>query len=299
MNKLLLIIIFGISLISCNQQKEPTQQEYNKLRDELEVCKQTVAELSNTPQMRLNRGQNFDSQNKLTDAKEEYRKLIEKYPSTEEAKKANVYITEIERRESEKLKAEEKKKLLGFKAIKENSSISVGDIKVNFNNITLGNQWVFDSYGTEWRYRSAERGEIYILSKIAISSESKNPDLPPISVYKISNGGLTLLGTMDYEFSRWKDYGTYLGNYADFKNNFAYTKTIAFSCALPVSKTDIDDEAVFIVVKKVNCFSRSEDKFKNPPVSYSEGSCEVKSTLTVDDFEEDYILVKIFNKNKL
>ncbi|MEI7597347.1 MAG: hypothetical protein WCK02_16480 [Bacteroidota bacterium] len=292
------ILIIGI-FTSCNNNKGPKQEDYDKLQAELTDCKKTVEELSNTPQMRLTNGQKFQSQNDLVTAKKEYNELIQKFPGSTEAKKANEFIIEIEKIDKEKILAEERKKTLGFKAIPESSLVKIGGVNIKFNSVNTGSQWVFDNYGSEWKYRSAERGEIYVLSKVSISADSKNPSLPPISIYKMLNGSLTLIGTMGYEFSRWKDYGTYLGNNADFGNDFAHTKTISFSCGLSISKTDIDDEAVFVVVKKTNCFYRSEDRFGSPPVSYSEGECGIKSNLTIDDFDKDYVLVKVFNKNKL
>ena len=299
MKNLYLTILIMVILAGCNNNNGPKQEDYDKLQAELTECKKNVEELSNTPQMRLANGQKFQAGNDFTNAKKEFKELIEKFPGTAEAQKASTLISEIEKVELEKKLAEERKKTLGFKAIKENTSLKIGELTINFNSVNTGGQWVFDNYGSEWRYRSAERGEIYILSKVSISADTKNPSLPPISVYKMLNGSLTLIGTMGYEFSRWKDYGTYLGNNADFGNDFAHTKTISFSCGLSISKTDIDDEAVFVVVKKANCFYRSEDRFGNPPVSYSEGDCGIKSNLTVDDFDKDYYLVKVFNKNKL
>jgi hypothetical protein len=292
----MLIIVI---LTGCNNNKGPKQEDYDKLQAELTDCKKTVEELSNTPQMRLANGQKFQVENDFANAKKEYKELIEKFPGTDEAKKATTLIADIEKVEIEKKEAEERKKALGFKAIKENTSLKIGDVTIKFNSVNTASQWNFDDYGSEYRLRKAERGEIYIVAKVSISAESKDPSLPPISVYQISNGSLKLLGTMGYEFVRWKDYGSYLGNYADYGNDFSHTKTISFSCGLSISKTDIDDEAVFVVVKKANCFYRSEDRFRNPPVSYSEGDCGIKSNLTVDDFDKDYYLVKVFNKNIL
>lgn len=297
MKKLNLFIVVVLLLASCNSGVK--QSDYDKLQAELTECRKTVEDLQNTPQVRLTNGQQYYANNDFENAKKELNVLVEKYNGTEEAKKAQSIIADIEKQEKEKRDAEERKRTLGFKALKEKTSVSVEDVTVNFTSVNTGPQWIFDNYGREWRYRSAERGDIYLLSKISISSESKNPKLPPISVYKISNGSLSLIGTMGYEFSRWKDYGTYLGNNADFGNDFAHTKTIPFSCGLSLSKEDMNNEVIFVVVKNFNCFYRDYDRFSNPPVSYKSSSCGVKSTLTVDDFDSDYTLVKIFNKNKL
>jgi hypothetical protein len=297
-NTYLVILILAI-LTSCKTNDGPKVEDYTKLQKELADCKKTVEELSNTPQLRLINGQQFFAKNDFASARKELNGLIEKYPVSEEAKKATMLLSDIEKIETERKEAEERKRTLGYKALKESNTLLIGDVTIKFNSISIGGQWIFDNYGTEWRYRSAERGEIYVLSKISISAETKDPNLPPILVFKISNGALSLLGTMGYEFSRWENYGTYLGNNADFSNDFAHTKTIPFSCGLSISKNDIDNEAVFVVVKKANCFSRAENKYANPPVSYTEGECNVKSSLSIDDFDNDYVLIKIFNKAKL
>jgi hypothetical protein len=299
MRNFYLTMLIIVILTGCNNNKGPKQEDYDKLQAELTDCKKTVEELSNTPQMRLANGQKFQAENDFAGAKKEYKELIEKFPGTDEAKKATILIAEIEKVELEKKEAEERKKALGFKAIKENSSLKIGDVTIKFNSVNTASQWNFDDYGTEYRLRKAERGETYIVAKVSISAESKDPSLPPISVYQISNGSLKLLGTMGYEFVRWKDYGSYLGNYADYGNDFSHTKTISFNCGLSVSQTIMDKDPVFVVVKKVNCFNRTNKTYGNPPVSYTEGSCNIKSTLTVDDFDNDYYLIKVFNKSKL
>ncbi len=299
MRKFYLTMLIIVILTSCNNNKGPKQEDYDKLQTELNDCKKTVEELSNTPQMRLADGQKFQAENDLENAKNEYNELIEKFPGTDEAKKATTLIAEIEKIEIEKREAEERKKALGFKSIKENTSLEIGDVIIKFNSVNTASQWNFDNYGTEYRLRKAERDETYIVANVSISAESKDPSLPPISVYQISNGSLKLLGTMGYEFVRWKDYGSYLGNYADYGNDFAYTKTISFNCGLSVSQSIMDKDPVFVVVKKANCFNRTNNTYGNPPISYTAGTCNIKSTLTVDDFDNDYFLIKVFNKHKL
>lgn len=298
MKKLNLIIVVALFITSCNNSGVK-QSDYDKLQVELTECRKTVEELQNTPQVRLTNGQQYLANNDIVNAKQELNALIEKFGGTEEAKKAQSVLADIEKQEKEKKEAEERKKTLGFKALSENMSIIVGDVTAKFTTVTTGNRWNFDNYGTESWGRNAERGDIFVLAKLSITSKSKDPQLPPISVYKIDNGQLSLLGTMGYKFARWRDYGAYLGNYSDYGNDFAHSETIPFSCGVTISKNDFDNKAIFVVVKKKNCFNRNYDRFSNPPVSYQSSSCGIKSTLTVDDFDNDYVVVKVFNKNKL
>jgi hypothetical protein len=292
------LLIFALSLFSCGSGG-PTKEQYDKLQKELDDCKKTVEDLQNTPQKRLSEAQKFVAMRDYSAATSHFQELIDNFPGTDEAKTATTTLSEIKLLQQQQKEAEERKKNLGFKALTESNKVNIGDVQVVFSSVSIVDQWTFDSYGNEWRLRGAERGNKYLVAKVSIKADSKNPSLPPIAVYKVSEGHLSLSGTMGYEFSRWKDYGSYLGNYADYGNDFAHTSTISFSCGLQISDKDIDDEAVFVVVKKTNCFLRSSNRFGNPPVKYEERNCDVKQTLTVDDFDNDYILVKVFNKTEL
>lgn len=299
MKKVIFIILTLTVLLSCNDNNSIKKEEFDKLKAELDECKRTVEDLSNTPQMRLTTALKLRDENKVEQAKSELRTLIEKFTGSDEAKKASQILKEIEDAERKEKEEAEKKRLLGFKALKETSTAKVGEVSLKFTSINSVSQWNFDAYGNEYRLRKAERGNIYINAKVAISAETKDPNLPPISVYKAENGEIRLLGTMGYEFVRWEDYATYLGNYADYSNDFSHTKTISFSCGLQITQDELDNNAIFVVVKNQNCFYRSTERFRNPPVKYTESGCTVKNILTVDDFDKDYILLKVFNRNKL
>lgn len=299
MKKVIFTILTITILLSCNDNNSIKKEEYDKLKAELDECKKTVEDLSNTPQMRLSTALKLREGNKVEQAKSELRTLTEKFTGSNEAKKASQILKEIEDAERKEKEETEKKRLLGFKILKETSTTKVGEVSLKFTSINSVSQWNFDDYGNEYRLRKAERGNIYINAKVAISAENKDPNLPPILVYKAENGELRLLGTMGYEFVRWKDYGSYLGNYADYGNDFSHTKTISFSCGLQITQNDLDIYAIFVVVKNQNCFYRSTDRFSNPPVKYTESECTVKNILTIDDFDKDYILLKVLNRNKL
>lgn len=296
MLKLVIYLSIIVLLISCDNYVQ--KSEYDLLNSDLIECRKIVEELQNTPQVRLSNGQKYFLAADFANAKNELKLLIEKFSDSNEAKKAKSLLVEIEKREQEIKEVAERKKTLGFKILKEIKLITVGEIKMNFGNIETGQKWIFDRYGDEWRYRSAERGEKFVLAKLSISSDNKNPVLPPIGIYIMKGGELVLNGTMGYEFSRWDDYASYLGNNHDFKNDFAHSKSIPFSLGLSVSNDNLNDYPVFIIVKKENCFYRDTNRFNNPPVAYSPSGCYLKPNLTLDDFENEYVVVKIFNKNK-
>jgi hypothetical protein len=223
-------------LISCDNGV--SQSDYDRLRielteckAELEECRNTIEELRNTPQVLLSNVQQYLLNNDLDGAKKELIALVEKFGRADESIKAQSLIDEFEKQERAKKEAEERKKALGFKALKESTSVVIDDITLKFNTVNTGQRWIFDRYGREWRYIGAERGEIFVLSNVSILSENKDPKLPPISIYKISEGSLSLIGTMNYRFSKWEDYASYLGNDADYGNDFAHLHYLPIFCA--------------------------------------------------------------------
>ena len=122
--------------------------------------------------------------------------------------------------------------------------------------------------------------------------------LPPIGIYRYKDGKLFLVSEMGYKFARWKSYGHYLGNYADYSNDFAHTSTIPFSNAAEIKKDDQND-VLFVVVRKKGCFERVDLGFSNPEVGYASSGSNMATILSVDDFDSEYSLVKVFNKNKM
>lgn len=110
----------------------------------------------------------------------------------------------------------------------------------------------------------------------------------------MTDGELHLLGILGYEFRRWEDYGSYLGNYADYKNDFSHSKTIPFSCGIELPADKLKNGTIYLALKKSTCFNRTKNKYGNPEVKYvKSNSCNTKSILTVDDFDSDYELIKI------
>lgn len=187
-----------------------------------------------------------------------------------------------------------------FKELKEKTSVAFGDITVKVKSIGFSSEWVFDAYGDEWHYRKAERGDKYLVAKFSISSKVKDPLLPAVSVYKVIDGNIELVGQLEYKFSRWKDFGTYLGNYADYGNDFAQTETISFSNGLSIPESDFKGIPIIVVIHHNGCYMRYVERFDTPPVTYSESnSCEVPKFINLSEAGKSYTVIKVFNRDKL
>ena len=99
---------------------------------------------------------------------------------------------------------------------------------------------------------------------------------------------------LEYRFRRWEDYGSYLGNSADYGNDFSRTKTIPFSLGYEIEESDYKGYPIYVVLHNKLNIIKEYDRFANPPSSYNSKSYGYKKELNVDDFDEngEYILIK-------
>ncbi len=294
----LLVLTFGIfTFLGCSdgetkKQLSELKTELEQTKSELNNCATELTEIKNTTENRFIRAQKLLAENNLQGAKIEFQGIVDNFKGTNDAAKASNEIAKIDKTVKQEKIEEERKKALGFKILNPVSAVNFGELTLRFEKIWTGKRWSFDDYGSEYRLRDAQRGSKHILVRVSISSETKNPSLPPILAYQMNNGELELIGTLGYEFRRWEDYGTYLGNNADYGNDFAHSKTIPFNLGLQVSDDKFVGKTVYVVLKKTNCFARIKKDYGNPEIQYSEGNCSAKRTLKVEDFDKDYVLLK-------
>lgn len=281
------IILVLIIMVGCEGRVK--QSDYNKLKSELDECKKTVEDLQNTPEVRLAKGREYLTINDLDNAKKELTNLVDKCGETKEAQKARVLLINIDNQIKLKKVAAERKKNLGYKVLKEKNTVVIGNITLYFKSVTISSKWVFDYDKYDYyRERTAERGNTFVLANVSFSSKIKESRIPLISVYKLSNGALNLIGIMKREFL---EEAVNIVTNKDFK----YVSKVNFSQALEISKKTLETCAVFVVVKKENCSTYSMGYY----LVTDPRSCNLKSPLTIDDFDNDYALIKIINKNKL
>lgn len=270
------------------------------LEKELNICKLEKEALLETPQQKLIKANKLSYEKKYDKALRVYEEIIKTYPGTKECTEAQKKYKNIKVKLEKIAREKAHQKALGFRGIKPKIKFNINDVKLNFQKISIKRRWTFDSYGREWYYKDAQKDSNFIVATVKISSKKKNPSLPVISAYELKNGELHFIGNMLYRFRRWSSYGTYLGNEADFKNDFAYTSTIPFTLGVEVSKHILKTKPIFIVASKKLSIPRQYEEFGKPPVNYYYHiSMLPKETLSVDDLAEDFILIKVFNKKKI
>lgn len=298
MKILILVFTFGLlTLFSCSdgetkKQLSVLKTELEKTKAELNNCSSELTAIKNTAENRFIRAKKLLIENKLKGAKKEFRGIVDNFKGTNDATIAKKEIAKIDKTIEQKIIAAERKKALGYKILKPTMRVKYQDLSLSFDKIWKGKRWSFDDYGNEYFLRDAKRGNSHIMARVSITSENNNPSLPPILVYQMKNGELKLLGTLGYKFRRWEDYGSYLGNYADYGNSFAHSKTIPFNCGLELSNDDLKSGTIYVVLKKQGCFNRYNENYGRPEISYRKSTCKTKKILKVEDFDNDYELLK-------
>ncbi len=175
------------------------------------------------------------------------------------------------------------------------NSIAIGPLTMTFGPFVQAKEFEFGRYRGESHMRTAERGEKYLTANVDIASKDKNPSFPCLYLFKYSNGGLYSLGTFYYEFYRWESFATYLGNYHDNSNDFAYTEKIKFSVGVAEDEETLRNNAILVLLKRENIISRSEEESREPPVRYAGYECIGSTENSLDKYE----VVTIMNKEKL
>lgn len=281
-------------------QKKALEKDIDSLTTLTQKQRLLIAEMRDSIDLLLYPADQRLEQAKREIAEGEYGQALEElmdlkkiFPNAQEAQAAELLIESINAKMEEKRKEEERIRALGFKALPQHLTVEIGYNKIAISNISIGNTFVFDSYGDRYFYRDADRGNKYVTMAMAVTSTSHDPDLPQLALYTIQGDQMNYEGSFKTEFARWEDYGTYLGNYHDSHNDFAKVSTVKFKLGLQVSE-DILRRPYAIVVKKENGLTSSYDRYENPPKSYI-GSVSYPSTLHIDDFSDEYVVVKLSN----
>ena len=295
-------ILLGL-MTACNNYSDEynkSQQELASARDSIRVLQKQIMELSYPANQRLDNINKLIKAGDLDAATAEIDNLVALFPKSNEAQQENSLRTKIEKLHQAKIEEEKRIKALGFKVLKDNMSVSFGDVKASFSGFQTANTFTFDSYDDHYRYFQADKNQKYISASMSITSSSSNPKLPQCAVYFVNGDVLEYsYTTFITRFARWDDYGSYLGNDADFNNDFSKVNTVRFKIGVEVKDENLQRPFV-VVLKKEGVLERTYEQFSTPEISYS-GYASFASTLTLADVGESgqYAVVKRYNFDKL
>lgn len=166
---------------------------------------------------------------------------------------------------------------IDIKNLKIVSKCVVGDVEIFDIKNAATKKWIFDRNNYEYHYREADKGSLFLTIDFTAKSKNKNPILPVfVAAVMDSANKLKVIGVSEIQFPSWTNYGAYLGNYHDFKNDFAKRDAVKFTSAIQISESDYKSKKLLVFMPNINCSSRYEDSSSPPPVSYGKHQCEEK-----------------------
>ncbi|MFV0397512.1 MAG: hypothetical protein ACK5JU_05810 [Bacteroidales bacterium] len=273
---------------SLNELLRKSETRITNLSDSLQVYSYPANQRFNAIMMYI-KTEDFDR------AQKEIVSLQSVFPNSKEAIDCEKQKSIIEKNIAIKKAEEERIKALGFKAIKQKTAFEIDYNKISISSISIGSQFTFDSYGDRYFYQEADRDNKYVTARMSVTSNNKYPMLPQFAIYAIKGNEMIYESSFSIRYARWDDYGSYLGNEADFNNVFSKTSTVVFKIGAEI-ETSITKSAFAIVSKNENVLTEKYSRFDNPPKSWI-GYADFAMRLKVDDFKKDYTLIKIYNLN--
>lgn len=305
MKKITFYTIACIALASCSGG--PSQKDLDRLNAKVDsiqkvadsqaatitALRDSVSILAFPADQRLSKIKDLIASEDYSNAKSQIAQLKKIFPNSSEAKACGALESTITAKEEAKKAEQERIKALGFKAITAKTSFAIGYNTMTLSSFSIGTQFIHDAYDDRWFYNTADRGNKFVTAAMSIKSTDKDPNIPEFAVYSVNGDKMKYVGKFRTEYARWRDYGAYLGNYHDTNNDFAKVSTVKFKLGAEISES-VTSKAFAIVCKKENGLVSSYDRYENPPMSWK-GSVSYPSSLSVSDFESNYILVKLYN----
>jgi hypothetical protein len=282
--KFVCLIILSITITSCGNVDDKKysilQAECNALKNEVKILSDSIIILKFSAPDRLHQIDILISEDRLDEAEAQIFELRSLFPSSSESKKSVDYENIIAKKRERKKAEEDRIKALGYKAFKDNTSHSVGNVSFVLSGFTFSKTFTFDycSDVNEYSYRTADKDNTYLLVSLSLSTKEKNGSCPNFYLYEIDNGDLKKVAFFWEEYASWTSYGAKIGNYSDNSHDFSKVNTIRYKLAAEVGLDQSRKPLLMLI---------------------GNDGVEVKDVLTIDDVSRDYIVVKIINRNKI
>ncbi len=153
-------------------------------------------------------------------------------------------------------------------------------------------RWVIDRHADTYFFHSPKKGHVHVTLDFDVTTDAKNPKLTTFDILTMKDGKPETLARTRTAFYRWADYGTYLGNYKDTRNDFGYHNTVRFTAGAEVAVEALK-QPLLLVARRQGCQERRYNRWANPPDSYSYVDCIAPIPSTADAFWQMYHLVAV------
>jgi hypothetical protein len=266
--------------------------ELEVLRAEVARLRAENAELRQSPVTLAAEVQAAVKANDAEKAKAALKRLTDRFPLSAEAAQEGKRVDALVARQRAAQEEANKMAALGFKALRTSPYFSHGDTSIGLTATAVVSRWNFDRHGDGWKFLDAEKGRKFVTATVTVNSKNKDPQLFGIGAYVANGAVLNYVGRMRYRFFRWRDYGSFLGTQADFRNDFSYTSRIPFSVGVSVSDEELNRRPLYLIATREGCHRRLFERYGQPPIQYVPGNCySLKPTLTIADFKDGSLSV--------
>lgn len=290
-----LIYIIAIALIGCGvpskehsrviTERDSLKFELSKAIGYVHSLQDSIVVLSYPANQRFDAITDLIKQGKLDSALAEIEELQRIFPKSKEAIASISQIDIITQKKEQLRKEEERRKALGFKVFKDNSTITLTDKdgkvrKCSFGSFSYGRTFTFDYCDDvgEYSYRTADKDKTYILSSMTMSTKEKFAITPSIFTFKIEGDTLKKIGGFQDEYASWISYGAKIGNYSDDTHDFSKVNSVRYKIASEIS---VENSKLPLVI-----------------LTSKDGSW-VNNELTIEDVHQKCIVVKILNRSNI
>lgn len=278
-------------------ETERLQADNAKLQSEVLALRKQIEDLSLTPAVLLARVTEALGAERVADARQASGVLEKRFSDSSQAKTARAVLAKFDAAIAAREAQAKALEARGFYALQPQNALTTSGVTLRVESLQLGGRWQFNAYDDQWHYRDAERGERFVLLRTTVQSVDKSPKLPGVAVYRIDGKKMTLLAQMSYEFRQWTSYGTFIGLYHDFKNDFAHTQSVSFNAAATISDEDAK-KPIAVVATGQTCHERGS-RIGQPEVVYQGYGCTPKRELDVEDFSKGgFRVLSYFNRPK-
>lgn len=250
------------------------------LRQELNEANSRIKILSYPADQRLLHIEELFNAGDYAGVKKDAAELKLIFPNAKENSVSDEYLKKIEAIEAAKKAEEERIKALGYKAFKDNSTITLDKVTYSFSGFTYGRTFTFEYvYDVEeYSYEVADKNCTYILASLAISTKENYASTPKVYACEIVDGKLKEIDDFRIEYASYNTYGASIGNYSETSHDFSKVSSVKYKMAAQIPQT-YTSKPIVIIVRKSSGYLNSE--------------------ISIDEVKENYEVIKILNRNKL
>lgn len=251
-----------------------------KYEEKCTVLQDSISLLKFPADQRYNQIVKLVKEERFDEARVAIADLKKVFPKSREAELTAGQISAIEKREAEIKAEEERIKALGFKVFKDQATVKFDKKTCSFSGFTYGRTFTFDyvSDVDEYYYRTADKGNTYILANMSMTTKESYASTPSIAVYKIVDGSLNRIASFQEEYASWATYGAYIGNYSETSHDFSKVNTVRWKIAAEISNEESKLPLIILT---------------------SKDGTYPDSTLSLNDVREKCEVIKILNRNKI